>query len=72
MLRGGDTEDAVADERADRSAVRARRQFEPLDDRGPLGLVAEEPSLVAHDRAPAAERTEGPGREKERGPMNFI
>src|SRR6185437_2330630 len=39
---------AVADERADGAAVRARRQLEPLDDRGPLRLAAAEPSHVAH------------------------
>jgi hypothetical protein len=57
-------ENAVADERADRPAVRARRQLEPLDDRGPLSFAAAEPSFVAHDWTPATERTEGPGRER--------
>jgi len=33
-------ERAVADERADGAAVRARRQLEPLDDRGPLRFAA--------------------------------
>jgi hypothetical protein len=56
--------------------VRAGRQLEPLDDRGPLRLVAAEPSFVAHDRTPGAEyhrayRRSG-GREKKRGPMNLI
>lgn len=69
-------ENAVSDERADRTAMRARREFEPFDDRGPLGVVLAEPSFVAHERAPAAElhrayRRSG-GREKRRGPMNLI
>jgi hypothetical protein len=43
--------------------MRARCQFEPLDEGGPLRLASAEPSLVAHDRPPAvdvSERTEGP------------
>ena len=46
-------EHAVPDEHADRPAMRARRQFEPLGERGPLRAVPVKPPLVAHDPTPA-------------------
>ncbi len=57
---------AVPDQHADNAAMRARRQLEPLDKRGPLRFIAIKPPLAAHGADLSAKFTEGTGSRKQR------
>jgi|GEM_PF-3612117 len=57
---------AVPDQHADNAAMRACRQLEPLDKRGPLRFITIKPSLAAHGADLSAKFSEGTCSRKQR------